>query len=142
MWTILEWSLGDPNQIYKKIELSQLHAYILYVVKEAGYIPIGEVAKKLRQEKSVITKSLARLIERGLIKKERDVKDGRRLLLSLTDEGHRIFCKLDNISIEKYSNWLKYVPVADRQKVLDAVIILDDAMTSRRIERNGSDNEK
>ncbi len=132
MWTILEWSLGDPNQIYKKIELSQLHAYILFVVKESGPISIGEVAKRLRQEKSVITKSLARLIERGFIKKERDAKDGRRLLLRLTAEGERIFFELDSISIEKYSSWLKHIPLDDRKKVLEAVIILDDAMTMRR----------
>lgn len=140
MWTILEWSLGDPNRLYKKIELSQLNAYILFVVKEAGSISIGEVAKKLRQEKSVLTKSLTKLIERGYIRKERDKTDGRRLLLSLTDDGRKVFFELDSVSIENYSKWLRHVPTEDRKKVLDAIIILDDAMTLRRIERNGSEN--
>ena len=137
MWTILEWSLGDPNRIYKKIELSQLNAYILFVVASEGSIAIGEVAKKLRQEKSVITKSLARLIDRGLVEKKRDPNDGRRIILTTTDEGRRVQRELDALSIEGYSKWLRHIPESEREEIVDVIERLDDAMTKRRSERAG-----
>lgn len=135
IWTMHEWTLADPEKPYKKVDLSELQAYILFVVGDAEPIAIGEVAKRLHQEKSVITKSLTRLIERVLVRKEIDTSDHRRYLLSLTRKGRTAFNKLDRLSVESYARWLKHVPRSEWKMVLMAIEVLDVAMEEMRIER-------
>ena len=135
IWTMHEWSLADPEKPYKKVDLSELQAYILFVVEDAEPIAIGEVAKRLHQEKSVITKSLARLFERGLVRKETDTSDRRRYLLWLTGKGRKAFKKLDKLSVESYARWLKHVPESEWKRVLRAIEVLDVAMEEMRLER-------
>jgi len=104
----------------------------MYVIKESREISPGEVAKKLRLEKSHLTKIVNSLIEMGAVDKATDEKDRRRLLLTLTPKGEKIFKELDRVSIESFMALVEYVPDKERERVIESVELLYDAMKRLR----------
>jgi DNA-binding MarR family transcriptional regulator len=58
---------------------------------------------------SDITRLLDRLETRGLISREREVKDRRRIVTRITDEGLRVLAELDAPMAEKHRSQLGHL---------------------------------
>ena len=57
-------------------------------------VPVVEVAEYLRRSGTFVTLESTKLARRGLLEKRSDAADGRRVLLRLTGEGHRLLTDL------------------------------------------------
>ena len=60
---------------------------ILMLVSRAEGLPVGEVAARLHRSGAFITIEANKLVERGILEKASDPKDGRRVLLSSTSRS-------------------------------------------------------
>lgn len=130
VWLTRGFSLEDPRRSYPGFYLSPQQSYVLSVVKEAGSINPGEVARRLGLEKSHLTKIVNSLIELGAIKKKTDTEDRRRQLLTLTSKGSTIFRELDKASIESYSRFMEVIPEDERESVIHATEVMLKALYS------------
>ncbi|MFM9370027.1 MarR family winged helix-turn-helix transcriptional regulator [Streptomyces sp. Da 82-17] len=63
------------------------------LVEEAG-LDQRTVGERVRLDRSTVAEVIRRLVDRGLLDKVRDPKDGRRSVLHATDEGHRVHRRL------------------------------------------------
>lgn len=133
-WLLRGFTLFDPRKRYPNFYLSPQQSYVLTVVQSDGMINPGEVAKRLRLEKSHLTKIVNSLVEMGAIAKLADEKDHRRVMLSLTSKGEKIYRDLDQVSIESYMRLMEKVPEEERENVIRSVDILLDAMQELRKE--------
>ncbi|MCK4719844.1 MarR family transcriptional regulator [bacterium] len=133
-WLLRGFTLFDPRKRYPEFYLSPQQSYVLTVVKSEGKISPGEVAKKLRLEKSHLTKIVNSLVKFGAIDKLSDDRDRRRMVLSLSGKGEKIFRELDQASIESYMKLMEKVPEGEREKVIHSIEVLLRAMQKLRKE--------
>ena len=132
LWLVRGFTLYDPRKSYPGFYLSPQQSYVLGVVHDQGPITPGDVARKLRLEKSHLTKIVNSLIEMGAVRKEHDSGDRRRLMLTATAEGRRIFRELDKVSIRSYLNLMELIPEEKRENVIGAVEVMLEAMDELR----------
>jgi DNA-binding MarR family transcriptional regulator len=61
---------------------------VLYTLSKCPVpIPLGELNRRVLLSQPALSRMVDRLVERGLVRREADAEDGRRVLLSLTEEG-------------------------------------------------------
>jgi len=133
-WLSRGFTLFDPRKRYPGFYLSPQQSYVLTIVSEEGPISPGEVAKKLRLEKSHLTKIVNSLIEMGAFEKSTDEHDRRRLLLTLTSKGIKIYKELEEVGIKSYMALMERIPEKERENVIRATQTMLNAMNSLREE--------
>ena len=87
-----------------------------------------ELCRRLRLDKSTVSRILKRLEERGWISRTADPADGRAIHLALTEAGQKALENLEGARATKYSEVLASIPSDERDAVLRALDVLADAM--------------
>jgi DNA-binding MarR family transcriptional regulator len=72
---------------------------ILMLVGRAEGLPVGEVAARLHRSGAFITIESNRLAERGILRKDPDPQDGRRVLLKITAKGEALLKQLSPFQV-------------------------------------------
>lgn len=67
---------------------------VLLVLWEKDSQPVNDIAKRLFLETNTVTPLLQRMEKEGLISREKGKKDGRQMIVSLTDKGKDLQYKL------------------------------------------------
>jgi len=134
IWLVQGFTLYDPRKSYPGFYLSPQQSYVLSIVTEFHPISPGEVAKRLRLEKSHLTKIVNSLIEMKAVVKETDPDDHRRLILNPTAEGKRMMKELEKVGIESYVCLMQKIPPAERNRVVHAIEVMKEAMEELRKE--------
>lgn len=96
---------------------------------EAGIDSAGVIAEKERVSAPSMSRTVAGLAERGLLTRQEDPDDGRRLLLAVTDEGREV---LAQVRAERYA-WMRgqlaACTDAERATLADAAALLTRMVT-------------
>lgn len=132
MWLVRGFTLYDPRKSYPGFYLSPQQSYVLGVVHDFGPITPGDVARKLRLEKSHLTKIVNSLLEMGAVARAHDSRDRRRLMLTATAKGKRFYTELDRLSVLSYQELMEIIPEEKREPVIRAVEIMLKAMDELR----------
>lgn len=135
IWLLRGFTLHDPRKSYPGFYLSPQQSYVMSVVREEDEISPGEVAKKLRLEKSHLTKIVNSLIDLGAMEKKTDPSDRRKLVLHLTKKGEEILRELDKVGIASYREFMHHIPEKEREPVIHAVEVMLEAMEEMRKEQ-------
>ncbi len=84
-----------------------------------GHAPEGlfqsEIGAQLHLDKATVTELIRRMARRGLVTVEKDPDDGRRRVVSLTDEGHRTLHELHGPALEVDRRLLEPLDTAEQQ---------------------------
>ncbi|MEL6920235.1 MAG: MarR family transcriptional regulator [Pseudomonadota bacterium] len=67
---------------------------IFMTLAHDGAMPPGQLAAKLNVKPPTITKTIIRLEEQGFVKRQAAADDRRQVVVSLTEEGQRVFGKI------------------------------------------------
>jgi DNA-binding MarR family transcriptional regulator len=71
---------------------------VMLVLWEAdGPVSVGEIGNALHLENGTLTPVLKRLVQQGFITRMRDVEDERRVLISLSADGHQLESRVTEI---------------------------------------------
>ena len=135
IWLLRGFTLHDPRKSYPGFYLSPQQSYVISIVREEDEISPGEVAKKLRLEKSHLTKIVNSLIELDALEKKTDPADRRKLVLHLTKKGNKICDELDEAGIASYVEFFQHVPECQRENVISAIEVMLEAMNTMRQEQ-------
>ena len=89
------WS--GVNEMFKQVDLTPTQYNVLRILRGAGGqgVSCSEVSERLVTKDSDITRLLDRLETRGLISREREIRDRRIIITRITDEGLRLLAGLD-----------------------------------------------
>ncbi|MBM7646855.1 DNA-binding MarR family transcriptional regulator [Scopulibacillus daqui] len=106
--------LSELNRVWSQIYFYLRYDYnedithrgvrILQQVKNGEYVTIKEISEKLQISHNTASEHVSRLIKKGYIQKERDNKDRRKTVLSLTPKGSEVLVKhtcLDESKLDK-----------------------------------------
>jgi DNA-binding MarR family transcriptional regulator len=110
----------------------------------AGYAPLSlkELARRAGLDKSYASRTIAGLIERGLVISERDDNDGRGVNLRLSEAGQALFEKVFPDAVERNERMLSMLKPEQRERLVELLSLLQ--LGARRLldeERRASAGE-
>ena len=99
------------TETLSRADLTPTQYNALRILRGAGQegASCSEVSERMVTKDSDITRLLDRLETRGLISREREVKDRRRIVTRITDEGLRVLAELDAPMAETHRSQLGHL---------------------------------
>lgn len=94
----------------------------LFVLTELGKTPalsLGELAARTRTDQSSVSVVVTRLVEAGLVTRDRDERDARRLVLHLTRSGRAMLQKAPVVAQERLLSMFDRMPVDELRRFAD-----------------------
>jgi DNA-binding MarR family transcriptional regulator len=94
----------------------------LFVLRELGKTPalsLGDLAARTRTDQSSVSVVVTRLVDAGLVTRDRDERDARRLVLHLTRSGRSLLQRATPVAQEKLLTAFDRMPAEERRRFAD-----------------------
>lgn len=108
-----------------------LSAAQLFVLSELGKTPslsLGALAERTHTDQSSVSVVVTRLVEAGLVERQRAQDDGRRLVLSLTRAGRSALQKAPPVAQEQLLEIIGRLTPAERKRFADTFAHIVDEL--------------
>jgi len=95
----------------------------LFVLQELGKTPslsLNELAERTRTDQSSVSVVVTRLVEAGLVARDRDARDARRLVLTLTKAGLAAVRRSSPAAQERIIEIVETMSAAERKRFADS----------------------
>ncbi len=120
-----EWLSRGVNETLRRADLTPTQYNALRILRGAGEegASCSEISERMVTKDSDITRLLDRLEARGLISRERESKDRRRVATRITEEGLKALAELDGPIAECHRSQLSHLgdkQLASLGRLLDA----------------------
>ena len=102
----------------------------LMLLRRTGSQPMTGIVQHMNIEKGSMTSVVDTLIEKGLVRRERDANDRRRVIISLTAEGVKTGEELDKKLCAHIDERLNELGPDKKEAVLEAVELFQSCMES------------
>jgi DNA-binding MarR family transcriptional regulator len=102
------------------------HLLIMYLLDESGEMHITEIADDMGIAKAQMTQSIDRLVTLGLVKRQADSHDRRKINISILPEGKQVLNKIEPIIERKMKDKLSTLPEAELKKLSDSLQYIID----------------
>ena len=102
-----------------EVGLSGAQLFVLHELAKSEALSLSDLAEKTRTDQSSVSVVVSRLVESGHIMRDRDQRDARRLVLTLTKSGREVAGKSPPVAQEKILDVLDRMPPADRRRFAD-----------------------
>jgi DNA-binding MarR family transcriptional regulator len=124
---IRAFGLHQPDQTPcgQMVPVSEAHA--LSELQQHGPLTQLELARRLRLEKSTVSRLVAQLHGRGWLRRGKRDGDGRLVWLELAAAGHQAALGLAAARAHRFTRLLEAIPVDQRQSVITALELLVEA---------------
>src|SRR4051812_23486926 len=102
----------------------------LFVLTELGKTPalsLNELASRTRTDQSSVSVVVTRLVEAGLVTRDRDERDARRLVLHLTRAGRALLLNAPPVAQERLLAAFDQLPEKERKRFADIFEEIVDA---------------
>ena len=83
------------------VEVSYSQILVMYALLETGQATMSELSRWLKISHGVATRTVDRLVEKGMVERKRDEADRRVVLVSLSKEGRDFAEKMIGVHLEK-----------------------------------------
>jgi DNA-binding MarR family transcriptional regulator len=120
--------LGLLDTHLLKSDYSLAEARILYEIFTGGQVSASDIIHKLKVDKGYLSRILKKLEKQGLISKRLSKGDARVNLLSLTEEGLKIFHTLNNASDEQINTLITSLPLAQLNDLVKHMNAITDLL--------------
>lgn len=94
------------------------HGDILSALFKYEVLTMKDISEKIQRDKSTVTTLVDKLVSFGYVTKEKDLKDGRTILVSLTDKGKEIKTDFEEISKELLSVVYNGIEEEEREQLV------------------------
>ena len=102
-----------------ELGLSGAQLFVLHELEKTPAMSLSELAQKTRTDQSSVSVVVSRLVEGGYVMRERDDRDARRLVLTLTKTGRALAEKSPPAVQEKMIEILERMQPAERRRFAD-----------------------
>lgn len=111
------------------LTLAQCHTLL-----EVGYrkeVSLVELSASSGLDASTLSRTIHGLVTLGLVSRLADEKDRRYIVISLTEQGGRVFTEIETTFNDFFGSVLDLIPVEKREAVVDGVAAFSDAVKKR-----------
>jgi DNA-binding MarR family transcriptional regulator len=106
-------------------ELSYPQVLVLFALLDSGEVSMSDLTHWLKIAQGVATRTVDRLVEKGLVERKRDDGDRRVVFVKLTDEGLALAQRNIDMHLEKLNSVFLEVGRNDRDKFLSLLKEID-----------------
>lgn len=125
--------LGMLERTYSPAGVTHSQCHALLELSRAGVLTVGELAERLRLDKSVISRIAQQLLERRLLLAQAPGEDRRKKVLSLSAGGRRLVERINHSADAQVHRALEMLSPAQRQAVLDGMGLYARALGRARL---------
>lgn len=120
-------ALRSSHRAASNLNITGAQLFVINVIGEAGRpLGVGEVAKLTETDQSTVSVVTNRLVERGLLQRDRSAEDSRRVELSLTAAGRALQKKAPTtVAQQRLMDAINKLPSRDAEelaRLLDSLI--------------------
>jgi len=105
--------------IMTDVEVSYSQILVMYALLEIGQATMSELSQWLKISRGVATRTVDRLVEKGMVERRRDGADRRVVLVSLSKEGTFFAEKMISVHLEKMDRVFQSVGKEKRESFLE-----------------------
>jgi len=105
-------------ELLSEVELSYPQILVLYSLLEHGSLAVGELAGYLKVSQGVVSRTVDRMVEKGLLDRVRDSSDRRVVNVTLSEEGRTHAIRMISYHAEKLERQFNEVSASDREVFL------------------------
>lgn len=117
-----------------ELGLSGAQLFVLHELAKTPAMSLSELAEKTRTDQSSVSVVVSRLVEGGYVMRDRDRRDARRLVLTLTKTGRAVAEESPPAASEKIIEILERMQPPDRRRFADIFSrIIEDLGESRGV---------
>ena len=132
---VMQFQFRDRNEMLcHGVTVSQ--CYVLEAL-EQGPLYMQEVAERLNVANSTITRSVDRLVARGLIERQMGERDRRSIQIGLTASGKELLTAIQSEIITDNRAILEALPEDVRDHVIETIERLSELVRRRRTDGEG-----
>jgi len=113
------------------ITTAQCHAIVEIGIKKK--VSLVELSEKLLLDKSTMSRTINKLVESNIVKRDLDEDNRRYVAIELTLYGERIFKKVEDSMGNYYDNIFINIPKEKRDCVLESLDVLTSAVKSTNL---------
>jgi DNA-binding MarR family transcriptional regulator len=106
-------------------DLTLSEASVLSRLDRGGPTSPGELATDERVKPQAMGTTLQSMEQRGLVSRSPDPGDGRRVLITITDEGRRLLTDRRSLKIQALTEAIARLSAAERASLVEAARLLD-----------------
>lgn len=124
----LECHLGYMNQAdCCCCGVNQSQCFLLVEIGRKPGISVKELAERLRTDKSVISRSVEELVQKGFVERKPSKEDRRYVELSLLQKGQERFERIEHDMYVKFQDVWEKIPAEKRGQVLESLKLYNEA---------------
>lgn len=113
--------LGLLNKAPYTSELNLMESRIIFELAQAGDLRSKDLAAELAIDKGYLSRIVSSLKKRKLISDHSSQTDRREKLLTLTDQGKKMFKKIDGVSNQRSRSFLNSIDLSKRTVLLESL---------------------
>ena len=102
-----------------QLGISGAQLFVLRVLRNTPGLSLNELASRTRTDQSSVSVVVGRLVDAGLLNRQRDDRDARRLILNLTPKGSALIDQAPRSATERMLEVFDGMPPADRKRFAD-----------------------
>ena len=121
----LEMVNRSQDSCCQSITLPQCHALVEIGRKEK--VTLKELAQIIMLDTSTTSRTVDTLVRKNLAKRAVSLEDRRSIAITLTKEGQRVFCEIEQSMDEKFKSIFDRIPKDQKANVLNALNAIIDA---------------
>jgi DNA-binding MarR family transcriptional regulator len=112
----------------KTVGLSSAQLFALRELANGAPLSLGQLAARTMTHESSVSVVVRRLVERGLVSRERSTADGRQVVLTLTQEGRTLLKQAPTAATHALLEGLGHLNRDERRQLAGALARLVDVM--------------
>ena len=130
--------LLQPDHHVPGFPVSASQAFALHELGSGPGLSQGDLAERLRLEKSSASRMAADMERDGLLVRERDPNNRRQYRLRLTDRGHAMHRQMASSFHKHYEHWIGAMTQAERSALIRGLRGLLRAVRESPVARDGA----
>src|SRR5436309_9052781 len=111
-----------------ELGISGAQLFVLLELGKTASLSLNDLAARTRTDQSSVSVVVSRLVEAGLVTRERDARDARRLVLNLTKNGRAVLQRSPLVAQETILSVVDRFTPSERKKFADSFTTLVDAL--------------
>lgn len=100
----------------REVGLSGAQLFVLHELGRTPELSLNDLAERTSTDQSSVSVVVTRLVDAGLVSRDRDARDARRLVLNLTRSGRTLLQKAPPVAQEQLIEIFDRMPTAERRR--------------------------
>lgn len=112
------------NQVKKKYDLPAPQLGLLYHLYGMGPLPVSRLQMRMPGHLSSVTQMVSRMVEHGWVRRRRDERDRRKVLIEITEKARKALGEIEPFGLPRALMTFLAMPPKQKRKAIESVSLM------------------